>query len=49
MRLLIRIRIVCEELASAANGGNGNDNVLGIVKTIAAKKQRNGWYHCKIN
>jgi hypothetical protein len=37
--LVLESGLSAEELASAANGGNGNDNVLGIVKTIAAKKQ----------
>jgi hypothetical protein len=27
------------ELASAANGGNGNDNVLGIVKPLPLKNK----------
>lgn len=37
--LVLESGLSAEELASAANGGNGNDNVLGIVKTIAAKNK----------
>ena len=37
--LVLESGLTAEELATAANDGNGNDNVLGIVKTIAAKNK----------
>lgn len=37
--LVLESGLTAEELANAANDGNGNDNVLAIVKTIAAKNK----------
>jgi hypothetical protein len=37
--LVLESGLTAEELAAAANDGEGNDNVLGIVKTIAAKNK----------
>ena len=37
--LVLESGLTAEELATAANEGEGNDNVLGIVKTIAAKNK----------
>ena len=37
--LVLESGLTAEELANAANDGEGNDNVLAIVKTIAAKNK----------
>lgn len=37
--LVLESGLTAEELATAANEGNGNDNVLAIVKTITAKNK----------